>query len=66
MNGMDEVAGAFEKAAGHPLRPDHPRRTDHPRYTSCIGMCDQAPAALINGVVVTGLSRPTCPPSWRP
>ncbi|MGV8935675.1 MAG: NAD(P)H-dependent oxidoreductase subunit E [Allorhizobium sp.] len=26
-------------------------------YTPCIGMCDQAPAAMINDVVVTGLTR---------
>jgi len=55
MNGMQEVAAAFEKAVGIRFGQTTPDGQIGLRYTSCTGMCDQAPAALINGLVVTGI-----------
>ena len=55
MNGMDEVARAFEKALGIRFGETTPDGQIGLRATSCTGMCDQAPAALINGLVVTGI-----------
>ena len=55
MNGMQEVAAAFEKAVGVRFGQTTPDGQIGLRYTSCTGMCDQAPAALINGLVVTGI-----------
>jgi [NiFe] hydrogenase diaphorase moiety large subunit len=55
MNGMEEVAKAFEKALGIRRGQNTPDGQIGLRETSCTGMCDQAPAALINGLVVTGI-----------
>jgi len=56
LQGVDRVAEAFSRALGvgfGQTTPDGRIRLEH---TPCIGMCDQAPAALINDVVFTELS----------
>ena len=57
MHGMEEVAEVFcselDIGVGETTK-DGQFSLEH---TACIGMCDQAPAALINDVVVTELSR---------
>ncbi len=55
MHGMEEVAKAFEKELGIPVGQTTEDGMISLRYTSCTGMCDQAPAALVNGIVITGL-----------
>jgi [NiFe] hydrogenase diaphorase moiety large subunit len=55
MHGLAEVAAAFEKALGIPFGQVTPDGSVGLAYTSCTGMCDQGPAALIDGMVVTGL-----------
>ncbi len=55
MNGMEEVARAFEKELGISFGQTTEDGQISLAYTACSGMCDQGPAALINGVVVTGL-----------
>ena len=55
MHGMEEVAKAFEKELGIPVGQTTEDGMISLKYTSCTGMCDQAPAALVNGIVVTGL-----------
>jgi len=56
MAGVDAVAEEFKKQ----LNIDFGRTTPDGKitleYTPCIGMCDQAPAALINDEVITYLS----------
>lgn len=56
MAGCDEVAAVFEKELGIRFGETTPDGNITLEYTPCIGMCDQAPAALINDVVVTELS----------
>ena len=56
MKGADEVAKAFEKALGISFGETTPDGLVSLQYTSCIGMSDQAPSALINGVVLTKLT----------
>ncbi|MBN2324557.1 MAG: NAD(P)H-dependent oxidoreductase subunit E [Spirochaetes bacterium] len=55
MSGNREVAKAFEKAAGIPFGGTTADGAITLEYTSDIGMCDQAPAALVNGMVMTKL-----------
>jgi [NiFe] hydrogenase diaphorase moiety large subunit len=55
MHGMEEVARAFEKELGISFGGITADGMIGLEYTSCTGMCDQGPAALINGMVVTGL-----------
>jgi [NiFe] hydrogenase diaphorase moiety large subunit len=55
MRGMEEVARAFQKELGIRFGQTTPDGMISLKYTSCIGMCDQAPAALINDMVVTSL-----------
>jgi len=55
MQGMDEVTRAFEKALGIRCGQNTADGVFSLRQTSCTGMCDQPPAALINDLVVTGL-----------
>jgi [NiFe] hydrogenase diaphorase moiety large subunit len=55
MHGMEEVARAFEKELGISFGGTTADGMIALEYTSCTGMCDQGPAALINGIVVTGL-----------
>ena len=59
--GVKRVADAFRQA----LEIDFGETTDDGitlEWTPCIGMCDQAPAALVNDVVVTYLSSDS---AWR-
>jgi [NiFe] hydrogenase diaphorase moiety large subunit len=55
MKGMELVANAFEKAVGIPVGGTTKDNEITLEYTACIGMCDQAPAALVNGTVLTKL-----------
>ncbi len=55
MHGLKEVAEAFEKALCVSMGETTPDGMISLEYTACIGMCDQAPAALINGMVVTDI-----------
>ncbi len=57
MMGAKEVAEEFEKLAGCKFGEVSSDGMIGLFYTSCIGMCDQEPAALINGKVFTKLSR---------
>jgi [NiFe] hydrogenase diaphorase moiety large subunit len=56
MKGRAEVARAFEKAAGCRFGETTSDGRIGLRATSCIGMNDQEPSALINGVVFTRLT----------
>lgn len=54
--GLKDVAATFEKEAGIKFGET---TSDHKiglRYTACMGMCDQEPAALINGTPFTKLT----------
>ncbi|MYM57218.1 NAD(P)H-dependent oxidoreductase subunit E [Thalassovita mangrovi] len=54
--GMPEVAAAFEAALGIKVGETSADGAVSLEYTPCIGLCDQAPAAMINDVVLTGLT----------
>ncbi len=56
MMGMSEVADAFEKAAGIRFGETSGDGLFSLQYTSCIGMNDQEPAALVGGVPFTSLT----------
>jgi len=56
MQGCDRVGKAFTEALGISFGETTADGTISLEHTACIGMCDQAPAALINDVVVTELS----------
>jgi len=56
MKGRAEVARAFEKAAGCRFGETTPDGLIGLHETSCIGMNDQEPSALVNGVVFTKLT----------
>jgi [NiFe] hydrogenase diaphorase moiety large subunit len=56
MRGSARVAEAFEKELGISFGETTPDGKISLEYTPCIGMCDQAPAALVNDVVVTEVS----------
>lgn len=56
MNGCDNVAKAFSDELGIGFGETTADGNFSLEYTPCIGMCDQAPAALVNDVVVTYLS----------
>ena len=55
MSGYDRVAEAFKQELGLQFGETSPEGITL-ENTACIGMCDQAPAALVNDVVVTNLS----------
>jgi [NiFe] hydrogenase diaphorase moiety large subunit len=59
MHGADRVAEAFRQELGIGFGETTPDGQVSLEYTPCIGMCDQAPAALVNDVVVTELHRST-------
>ena len=59
MQGAGRVAQAFADELGVAIGQTTPDGKISLEYTPCIGMCDQAPAALINDVVVTNLHRST-------
>jgi len=56
MKGRAEVAAAFEKAVGVPFGQVSPDGRIGLFETSCIGMNDQEPSAIINGTVFTKLT----------
>jgi [NiFe] hydrogenase diaphorase moiety large subunit len=56
MAGADAIAEAFKKELGIDFGRTTPDGKITLEYTPCIGMCDQAPAALINDEVITYLS----------
>ena len=56
MAGCADVAAAFEEAVGTPFGSTTADRRIGLYTTSCIGMSDQEPAALINDVVFTRLT----------
>ena len=47
--GLDAVAGAFSDALGIAVGETRADRRFTLEYTPCIGMCDQAPGAMVNG-----------------
>jgi len=55
MKGADEIAKAFEEAVGCKFGQTSADGAISLKYTACIGMSDQAPAALVNGVPLTNL-----------
>ncbi len=57
--GMPEVAKAFEAELGIALGETGADGAFSLEYTPCIGLCDQAPAAMINDIVVTNLTPET-------
>ena len=54
--GLSAVTEAFEDALGIAVGQTCADGAVSLEYTPCIGMCDQAPAAMINDVVVTNLT----------
>lgn len=54
--GLDAVTAAFESALGIKVGQTSADGAVSLEYTPCIGMCDQAPAAMINNVVMTCLT----------
>lgn len=59
LRGADRVAHAFEEELGIKVGQTTAEGQIGLEWTPCIGMCDQAPAAMINDVVVTELHRST-------
>jgi [NiFe] hydrogenase diaphorase moiety large subunit len=53
---VDIIAEAFSRELGIDFGETTPNGEISLEYTPCIGMCDQAPAALVNDEVVTYLS----------
>ena len=54
--GLSAVTEAFEEALGIKVGQTSADGAVSLEYTPCIGMCDQAPAAMINDVVITALT----------
>jgi len=54
--GVARVAEAFKKELGIDFGQTTPDGKITLEYTPCIGMCDQAPAALVNDEIITYLS----------
>ncbi|MDX8354962.1 NAD(P)H-dependent oxidoreductase subunit E [Cognatiyoonia sp. IB215182] len=54
--GLPDVAATFEKELGITIGQTSADGAFSLEYTPCIGMCDQAPAAMINDVVLTTLT----------
>lgn len=61
MNGADEIAQAFEEALGIRFGETTPDGAISLEYTACMGMSDQAPSALVNGVPITGIRKADVP-----
>lgn len=55
--GLVEVVHAFEDELGIKVGETSADGAYSLEYTPCIGMCDQSPAAMINDVIVTSLTR---------
>ncbi len=56
MHGVDNVAQAFREELGIDFGESTPDGKFTLEWTACIGMCDQAPAALVNDKMITRLS----------
>lgn len=56
MKGADRVAAAFSEELGVPMGGTTPDGQFSLEWTSCIGLSDQAPAALVNNVPITRLT----------
>ena len=56
MQGAQDVAKAFSKALGIDFGQTTADKKFTLEHAPCIGMCDQAPSALINNTVVTSLT----------
>ena len=54
--GLDDVVQEFEDALGIKMGETSADGAFSLEYTPCIGMCDQAPAAMVNDVVITKLT----------
>lgn len=54
--GMEDIAAVFSKELGIGIGQTSADGNFSLEYTACIGMSDQAPAALINNVVITNLT----------
>ncbi|MBN9671860.1 NAD(P)H-dependent oxidoreductase subunit E [Roseibium aggregatum] len=54
--GLDAVAHVFEDVLGIGIGQTSPDGAFSLEYTPCIGMCDQAPAAMVNDIVLTRLT----------
>jgi len=61
MNGADEIAQAFEEALGIRFGETTPDGAVSLEHTACMGMSDQAPSALVNGVPITGIRKADVP-----
>ncbi|MET1413700.1 NAD(P)H-dependent oxidoreductase subunit E [Roseibium sp. HPY-6] len=55
-SGLEEVTKAFEDVLGIEVGETSSDGAYSLEYTPCIGMCDQAPAAMVNDVVLTRLT----------
>ena len=55
--GLADVVHAFEDELGIKVGHTSGDGAFSLEYTPCIGMCDQAPAAMINDIVVTSLTK---------
>jgi [NiFe] hydrogenase diaphorase moiety large subunit len=56
MKGADKVAAAFSSELGIPFGATTKDGKFTLEHTPCIGMCDQAPGAMVNDVIVTNLT----------
>ncbi|NLX23510.1 MAG: NADH:ubiquinone oxidoreductase [Phycisphaerae bacterium] len=56
MAGSERIVRAFREALGIDFGQTTPDGRITLEHTPCIGMCDQAPAAMVNDVIVTRLS----------
>jgi len=55
-SGLSEISAIFEAVLGVDVGDTTADGAFSLEYTPCIGMCDQAPAAMINDVVITNLT----------
>ncbi|SHH86549.1 NAD(P)H-dependent oxidoreductase subunit E [Marivita hallyeonensis] len=55
-SGLASVTAAFENALSITVGETTPDGAFSLEYTPCIGLCDQAPAAMVNDLVVTNLT----------
>ncbi len=58
-SGLAEVVAVFEEVLGIAVGETSADGSFSLEYTPCIGMCDQAPAAMVNDVVLTRLTPET-------
>ena len=55
-SGLEDVTQVFEDVLGIEVGETSPDGAFSLEFTPCIGMCDQAPAAMVNDVVLTRLT----------